>query len=244
MIEVTTQAHLDKALKNRKPNDIIVCLGGTWNNPLVLSDSATVEASGSATVRAYDSATVEAYDSATVGAYDSATVEAYGSATVEAYDSATVRASGSATVRASKYVAVQKMPYGNPKITGGVLIVIPELKTAQDWCDYYGIEVKRGTATVFKAVDDDYSTNQARTRGIFYVPGSKPKCEDWNDRPECGGGLHASPRPFMARRYNENATRYVACPVKLAEIVVLGDKVKVPRISGAVYEVDEDGERV
>ena len=227
-MRVTTQAQLDKALKNRKPGDIIACLGGTWDKPLVL----------------FDSATVEAYGSATVEAYGSATVRAYGWATVRAYDSATVRAYGSATVEASKYVAVQKMPSGNPKITGGVLIVIPELKTAQDWCDYYGVEVKRGTATVFKAVDDDYSTIQARPRGIFYAPGSKPKCTDWNSMPECGGGLHASPRPLMARRYNEGATRYVACPVKLAEIVVIDDKVKVPRIAGAVYEVDEDGERL
>ena len=48
------------------------------------------------------------------------------------------------------------------------------LKTSKEWCDYYGIEVKKGIATLFKAVDDDYSTLNARRRGIFYTPGSKP----------------------------------------------------------------------
>ena len=68
---------------------------------LLVTGSATAEASGSATVRAWGSATVRASDSATVLASDSATVEAWGSATV--------RASGSGRNRS---------PLWNPGLSG------------------------------------------------------------------------------------------------------------------------------
>ena len=266
-IDVTNQTQLDKALKNAKPTDIILIKG---NGYFELSGSASVRASGSASVRAYDSASVTAYDSASVTASGSASVRAsgsasvtasgsasvtasgsasvtaYDSASVRAYDSASVRAYDSASVRASKFVAVQSHPttFGSPKVVGGVLITIPEIKTVAEWLDFHGVEVKRGIAVLFKAVDDDYSTDYARRAGIAYAPGNKPAAPDWNGRPECGGGLHLSPRPVMALTYNPTATRYVACPVKVADVVLIDDKVKAPRIARPVYEVDVDGDRL
>ena len=216
-------------------------------------DSAQVRASGSAQVRAYGSAQVTAYDSAQVRAYGSAQVRAYGSAQVTAYDSAQVRAYGSAQVRASKYVAVttHSSRWGTPKITGGVLIEIPTLTTVAEWLDHHGVAVKRGIAVLFKAVDEDYSTDHARRAKIAYTPGSKPAASDWLPTPECGNGIHVSPRPVMALRYHSTATRYVACPVKVADLVVIGlgedgipDKGKVPAIARPVYEVDIDGQRL
>jgi hypothetical protein len=132
------------------------------------------------------------------------------------------------------------------KVKGGVLIDVPDPATLSppDWCAYYGVRVARGTAYLFKALDDDYSTSRARETGIFYVPGSRPKCADWNTRAECGGGLHASPSPAMACEYNSGATRFVCVPVKLAEIVVIDDKVKVPRAAGKVFEVDRFGDKL
>jgi hypothetical protein len=226
-IDVTNQAQLDKALKTAGPSDIIVIKGSRYFN---LSDSASVTASGSASVRAYDSASVTAYDSASV----------------RAYDSASVTASGSASVTASKYVSVHTNPtrWGKPKVSGGVLIEVPEIKTPTEWLDYHGVEVKRGVAILFKAVDDDYSTSYARRAGIFYTPGAKPEAPDWNGLPECGGGIHVSPRPVLALAYNSAATRYVACPVKVADLVLIDDKAKAPRIARPVYEVDIDGERI
>ena len=252
-IEVTTQAQLDKALAKLKDGDWIVCLGGIWNNPLVVygsapveaSGSATVEASGSATVRAYGSATVRASGSATVWASGSATVRASGSATVRASGSATVRAYGSATVRASQCVAVHRMPCGAPKITGGVILDVPDPATldARDWCDYYGVEVSRGYASLFKAVDDDWSTPRARAAGIFYTVGAKIVAPDWKPTAACGNGLHASPRPMLARGYNDAATRYVQVKAKVADIVVIDNKVKVPALT-VVCECDLNGDPV
>ena len=226
-----------------------------WDSATVEAwDSATVEASGSATVEAWDSATVRASGSATVRAWGSATVDSWGSATVEAWDSATVRASESATVRASKYVAVtvdRRRPYCEPTITGGVLIEIQPPKTARDWCEIYGVPIgDDGLVTLFKGVGDDFGTDFSRKAGIFYIPGTSPSAPDWDGlKRECGGGLHFSPHPWMAHEFSPEAKRYVACPVRLDEIVVHPDaqypaKVKAPRVAGPIWECTADGEPV
>ena len=247
-IEVTTQAQLDKALKNLKPEDWVVCLGGTWDKPLKVYDSASVEAYDSASVEAYDSASVRAYGSASVRAYDSASVEASGSASVRAYDSASVRAYGSASVRAydsasvraSRYVSVHK--HGtNPRVAGGVIIEVPVVDSVEVFLDYYGVEVTRGVAVLFKAVSDQYISS----RNFAYLPGTKPKCDDWSPAARCGNGLHFVPRPWMGLEYQPEATRFVACPVEVSELVLIDEgKVKAPRVFGAVYEVDRHGDPV
>ncbi len=202
------------------------------------SDSATVRAYGSATVTAYDSATVRAYGSATVTAYGSATVTAYGSATVTAYGSATVRAYDSATVRAYDLVPVHD--YG-PRTTVEAALHIPVKvpETMQEWTDYYGSPVSRGWATVYKAVDADLKSGY----GFSYPVGDEVKAPDWSDVASCGQGLHFSPRAFMALSYAPNASRFLACKVKVSECVVLGDKIKAPRCK-VLAEVNEDGDEV
>ena len=232
-VEVKTQAQLDKALA--KEGVIPVCIG-----------AGSFVVTGSASVEAWDSASVRASGSASVEAWGSASVRAWGSASVRASGSASVRAWGSASVRASKYVAIHKHG-GRPKIKGGVIIEVPQgFETAQDWCDYHGVEIKRGIATLYKGVDDDFATSNSRPVGIFYTPGSKPKAPDWDGGvKECGGGLHFWPRPHFA----EGSAHIVACPVKLSEIVVhknasMPEKVKAPRVYGAIYEVDLSGNRL
>ena len=236
-VEVSTQAQLDAL----KPGEAAIVRAGFFT----AYGSATVRATDSATVTAYDSATVRATDSATVTATGSATVTAYDSATVTAYDSATVRATGSATVtaydsatvRATEYVAVHHLSQ-RASVTGGV-IIRPKTDTPADWCDFYGVDVKRGMAVLYKAVEDDWQGTHKR--GITYRPGDKPKAPDFSPVAECGGGLHLSPRPFMARTYCQDATHFVACKVRVADLILLGDKVKVPGCT-VLHEVDEDGE--
>jgi len=137
------------------------------------------------------------------------------------------------------------MPGHLGKISGGVIIEVPDpaTLTPADWCGYYGIAVARGAAVLYKAVDDDYSTNQARTAGIFYKPGLKVTAPDWQPTAECGDGLHVSPRPFMARNYNKAATRYVAVKCKLADLVVIDNKAKVSALT-VVSECDVHGNEV
>ncbi len=73
-----------------------------------------------------------------------------GSAQVRAYDSAQVTAYGSAQVRASKYVAVTKDRGHRGRVDGGVVIELPAITSAEEWCEFYGVEVVDGVATLFK----------------------------------------------------------------------------------------------
>jgi hypothetical protein len=220
-------------------------------------DSATVQASGSATVQAYDSATVWAYDSATVQAYDSATVRASGSATVQAsgsttvwaYNSTTVQASGSATVRASSHVAVH-LHSADVSLTGGVLIDHTTLDLAAPtiWANYHGAQFMDDGATVllYKAVNADLTAGHLYDMPTTYTVGTQVTATDWSDNHKCGGGLHISPRPDLAKRYRPDAetnTRYLRVAVKMADLRIIedgSDKAKA-RTVRVLAEVDADG---
>jgi len=222
---VTTQAELDAALAEHVDIITINSPRGVW---LTISHtgSATVEASGSATVRAWDSATVEASGSATV--------EALGSATVEAWDSA--------TVRASKWVAVHLFS-ARATVSGGVVIDVSalDLDDLATWTEYHGATVTDGTLTAYKAVGDDW---QADRNGWVYAPGATVVAEDWDGKPECGGGLHLCLTPRKSRGYYCMATRYVECLIDVTEAVVVDrDKVKARSVR-VVREVTIDGEPV
>lgn len=177
-------------------------------------------------------------------ASDSASVWASGSASVEAYGSASVWAYGSASVRASQFVAVHRFGTA-PQVTGGVVIQVPERKTADEWIGYYGLDIEDGHVVLYKAVDDRYLSGH----GADYTPGLTVTAEDFEAHTDCGNGLHFGPRPFMAKRYHDAATKYVACRVKVEDIVVIrsyggpSDKVKA-RSCEALFECDEDGERL
>jgi hypothetical protein len=244
-IEVKTQAELDKASAASAPGDVIVCLGGTIYKPLVVRGSSRVEAWGSSRVVARESSSVEAWESSRVVARESSSVVAWGSSRVEAWGSSSVVARESSRVVAGRYASVHKMPGHLSKISGGVVIVVPDTAKMDgaEWCDYYGVTVKRGKATLYKALDDDLSTPNARRVQIIYAVGTKVAAPDWNSRRECGGGLHSCASPAMAQRYNEGATRYVAIECAVAEIVVIDDKVKAPTAK-VLYECDRHGDKI
>ena len=257
--EVRTQAELDAALAAGDCPHLLGsgCFVVSGNATVEARDNTTVRASGNTTVRAWDN-TVEARDNTTVEARDNATVEASGNATVRASGNATVRARGTthirvlgaAAVTASKYVTITR--HGKrAKVTGGTVVAVPEIKTPAQWCEWHGLEVTGNgaarTVTVYKAVDDNYRSGH----GTKYRPGSTPEAPDFERTDSCGGGLHFSARPFEAKRYNPSAARFLACPVRLSEMVVIHngddvpDKVKAKRVlpPGCV-EVDIDGKPV
>jgi len=230
-VDVTSQAELDRAVAD---GNIPVCRSGYF------------EASGNASVRAYGNASVSAYGNASVSAYGDASVRAFDDASVRAYGNASVSAYGNASVSASKYVAIHR--HGDtPKVDGGVLIQIPDLTDPANFLEFYGVAVegrgRRATAVLYKAVDGDFNSHH----GTNYTPGTTTTCDDddWSPENCCGYGLHFSPRPLIAQRYMSAATRFVACRVKVSDIVVIGDhrpdKIKVPACE-CLHEVDIDGE--
>ena len=130
------------------------------------------------------------------------------------------------------------------EVKGGRQICV-RFKTVQDWCDYYGVEIKNGVAILYKALNDDFTSPY----GLSYAPGSQPVAPDWDGgQVECGGGLHFSPSPAMAMEFHASATKYVGCPVAVHECAVNPDgaypqKVKAKRCCGPVFEVDRIGKR-
>ena len=210
--------------------------------------SATVRAGGNATVEAWDNATVEAGDNATVRAWDnatvraggSATVRAGGSATVRAWDNATVRAGDNATVEAGIYVPVHVYDTG-VILRGGIPIRPESVKTItpESWCAAQLVTVDAdGMAHLYKAVNSDGKSDWG---GIYIVGETTDDTRNWRDDRECGHGLHASPTPFLAQQYFEEATRFfeVTCPVE--DLRPIGNtKCKAPRLH-VLREVDING---
>ncbi|MCK7495211.1 MAG: hypothetical protein MZW92_32020 [Comamonadaceae bacterium] len=131
------------------------------------------------------------------------------------------------------------------KVDGGRQVHV-DISTAEKWCKYYGVTVNEGVVILHKAVDDDYTS----PRGMSYRPGTIPVAPDWDDGDrECGGGLHFSPTPAMARAFHYDAERFIACPVAIEDIAVhpkglYPEKVKAKGCCAPVWEVNEDGERI
>ena len=155
--------------------------------------------------------------------------------TVEAYDSA--------TVRASQYVAVHLFST-RAQVEGGHVIDIAalDLNDLTTWAAYHGADLRDGTLTAYKAVGDDWQTGR---KGWVYAPGETVVAEDWDGKPECGGGLHLCAHPHQSRGYYGSATKYVECEIDAAECVVVerSDKVKARSVR-VVREVTIDGEPV
>jgi hypothetical protein len=130
-------------------------------------------------------------------------------------------------------------------VQGGVILDhtrIDEMDGAA-WCEYHGVEVKRGIATLYKAVNEEWTTD----RGTDYSPGSKPSCDDWDPAPVCGGGLHFGPTPVHALAYHSGATKFVAVGVRVSDLVQIPGstaKAKAPRVVRACVEVDINGKPV
>jgi hypothetical protein len=161
---------------------------------------------------------------------------------VEAKGCVQLRVRGSVAVTAAAAVAILVLG-GKPKIEGGGYVHTVDCSTPAKWCEHYGVEVRAGVALLGKVVRDDYRSSHAFT----YAVGATPVAPDWNGaKQECGGGLHFSPVPAMAREFDRDGTRYLVCPVALADIVVHpnGDypqKCKARAVDAPLWEVTVDG---
>ena len=242
IVKVATQAELDAAIQAR--NVPVLVGNGTFrldgNIYVRVSDTSSprVECynTSSPTVECYNisSPTVECADTSSPRVECSDT----SSPRVDASGFARLLATGPVVITASDNVYV--LANHVALVEGGYIVEYQEPRTASDWCSHYGVSVRDGVATLYKAVDDNFKSSH----GMSYEPGSQPSASDWDGgKAECGGGLHFSPRPMLAQRFAKNATRYVACPVALDEIVVHAyasypNKVKAPRVCGPIVEVD------
>ncbi len=154
-----------------------------------------------------------------------------------------------------RYAALiaQKHDRAKLSIPGATILKVPTITMPEEWCDYYGVKVTRGKAILFKAVDGAFASAHLTPSGdhLVYAPASTPEAPDWDGpKRECGGGIHLSPSPLAALTFFPEATRFVGCPVRLADIVVHKDaeypaKVKARQIAPpGCFEVDRDGEPI
>ena len=154
-----------------------------------------------------------------------------------------VEARGSSRVVAGQSVAVHR--HGTtPVVIGGVVIDVKNPVTPVEWAAFYGVPVEHDTVLVYKAVRDDYRS----AHGLLYQPGTTIEAPDWDGgRLECGKGLHFSPHPAMALEFDDQATRFLACRVALADIRPPQEtdeyphKIKARRIVTPIVEVDRYG---
>jgi hypothetical protein len=149
-----------------------------------------------------------------------------------------------ATVSASKYVAVQRRDY-TVSVTGdGMVIDVPPIVTAEQWCEYHGVAVEHGIATLYKAVRGNFASGHDPT--FFWTPGTSPSVS-MMDANECGVGLHAVPHPCLGLRfYAASDVKFVGFPVQITEMQVTAtpvypEKVKFRCVAGPVFEVDRYG---
>ncbi len=174
-------------------------------------------------------------------------VEAWGSSQphVEAKGYCQISLTGRVLAVAAATVAVL-LQGSLAQCDGGIQVHVKK-NTPAEWCEYYGVDIKEDIAIVFKAVDEDFATNNSRSASIFYQPETTPIAPDWDGGEiECGKGLHFSPSPLMALEFNPTGKHFIACPVALKDIVVHPDgiypqKIKARGLCAPCYEVDRFG---
>ena len=216
-----------------------------WENATVEAwGNATVEARENATVEAWENATVEAWENATVRAWENATVRARGNATVRAWENATVEVWGNATVEARENATVEAWENAILRLLSGAIkaeashavtvicqdckpsikrhgtgVTVVHTKTfrhsIKSFCDIYGDGNK--PLTLYKSVRPDtlcdFHTGQIKYEGEVVCPDFDP-----DKTRQCGGGLHLSPTPHDALRYNDG--KVLECRVDRKDIVV------------------------
>lgn len=239
-VEVRTQAEMEDVIK---AGNTPICVEGRF--VLSLSMRAELWGNSSAELLGNSSAVLRENSSAVLRGNSSA--ELWGDSKAIAFGAAIIRVFSCLSVVASHAVTV--VIHGcKERIQGGVQIEVKQPTTAREWCEFYGVEIveKDGCAILFKGVGDNWKS----PKGGDYTPGTVPRAPDWDGgTKECGGGFHFSPHPVMTLEFNSVATKFVACPVRLDEIVVhanakFPNKVKAAGCCGPCWEVDRDGKRV
>ena len=216
-ITVHTQEELDAAIAAKESTIYIESEAGVW---------LTLRESGSSHVIAWGSSHVDAW----------------GSSHVDARGSSHVIARDSSHVDAGKFVGVHLHSQRVTLDAKGAVIDMTavDMSDPATWCEVRGVKVVDGIATVYKALNDQWST----PRGFDYSPGSTPEAPDWEPTETCGQGLHFGVTPSHSAEYLEGATKFVRCGIRLDEMVPLGDKVKAKRVVTPCVEVDQYGVEV
>ena len=192
--------------------------------------SAQVTASGQARVWAWGRASVTGLEASEIEAWGAATVMATGSGKVEARENAFGgRRIGTRAGLWSCHGAGQgpgtDRGHGrgqhHPAFAGGDGIGRARdghrpLRHPEEWCEYYGVEVKDGVAILYKAVDEDFNSYH----GASYGPGTSHTRRTGTAASGSAAAGCTSPAADVRAAAPDDSMRFVACPVRLEDMVV------------------------
>ncbi len=218
------------------------------NSQVTARGNSQVTACGNSQVTARENSQVTARENSQVTARGNSQVTACGNSQVTARENSQVTARENSQVTASKHCPVL-LRDKTAKAKGGIQkkAYAYRPKLAKEWCEFYGVNVSNGVALLFKGVRTTFCT---AGYGFEYKPGSTPQAPDWDGgKAECGGGLHFSPCPEMTLEFDDKATNFIACPVRLKDIAIhpngqYPQKCKAPGLCAPCYEVNRKGERI
>ena len=214
------------------------------NSTATLWENSTATLWGNSTATLWGNSTATLWGNSTATLWENSTATLWENSTATAFATSSLELFGE-FVKAIASPLVSVHLHSGAKCKGGVQIEVKQPSTPQEWCEWYGAEIHGGDAILFKAVSDDYCS----PKGAVYAPGTETVAEDWDGgKEECGGGLHFSPHPVAALKFNESATKFVACLVPLDSIAVhhegsYPEKVKAERCWNW-YECDRNGKRI
>ena len=142
-----------------------------------------VEARENSSVVAWGNSSVEARGNSSVVAWGNSSVEAWGNSSVEAWENSSVDGKGNTQI-------VQQSDRAKLLISGNARIVTNPHNTSE-YCDFYGVPVKDGFATLYKAVRNDLTSFHDNSFAYHIGEASACQCDPSTDL-SCSYGLHVS----------------------------------------------------
>ncbi len=169
---------------------------------------------------------VVARDNSSVEAWDNSSVEAWGNSSVVARENSSVEAWGNSSVEAwGNCQIVKYSDYTNLKVSGNARIVtLP--KTPEEYCDFYGVEIRDGKAILYKAVMSNLCSFYDSS--FKYTIGETKEIEcDTSVEQDCSYGLHIS-HLHWALDFGQEHFGQMHEEFKIIECAVPIDKIIVP----------------
>ena len=195
------------------------------NSHVKARENSHVEAWGNSHVEAMENSHVEAWENSHVKAWENSHVEAWENSHVEAWENSSTKALAPGVVieklkQEATLILVERfaVKIKSKDETAHVIETKRARHDIRSFTEFHNLSPKKKKITLFKVVQPatltDFYTGTITYKGTV-------NCPDWDPDPsrECGGGLHLSPTPELALRYNWGGI-VLKCEVNVDDIVI------------------------
>ena len=182
-------------------------------------ENSSVEAWGNSSVVAWENSSVEARENSSVVARENSSVEAWENSSVEAWGNSSVEAWENSSVVGQGNSQITKYSDSTSlKVSGNARIVtLPS--TPEEYCDFYGIEIRDGQAILYKAVRPDLRSFHDYDFQYAINETKKTNC-DSSPLNACSFGLHVSHLLWALDFGRGRDFKILECSVPLDKIIV------------------------